>query len=1386
MQSQIEEQRQAISRQRQELEEVRRENLTRTSSQLRSSGLTERGQRQAVAGKISKAGGELTGAEIEFETEVSRVAPEYGRESYVDAEYQKAKKTLDEKVAKENEEINRLQDKIKSYEDKISKARDRKERDRYRDKIEDVKEDIGEVRAKISGYSKSYGDKATTIKNVTTGYADQLAKYEERVAKQDNKQDSQFQELKKKPEFKAQLTTLGLADKRNLSLYEYNKGVKDYNQNTAYLKQLGKYSEKVGIDNIPFARAAFGIPKDIEGEKLVIGYENSMPVVRGVESNAFQQSFSLENYNKRIEEYNKSIKQNTQPFSTMVTLTSTGLKSQKIEPKLKEVKINDYIIAPKKNMFGEIRQKVSNVFTDKFRITPREVGENVKQIGKDTAVGASIGFEYIKTIKDIGAVPVEISSKYSGGSFSPVSTVKSVGGFLKEATVSRIESEKSIKEIDKLNTDYRMGRIGNEAYTERYNKLVKNPYLSSISSNEAINLYGTEKQKGASQFIQKSIGIGGYFVPYLGTAYLAEDVYGGTKKIKQGDYLGGGFQTAVGVGGLAFKVFSAFKPVKPLSQLVKPTPMTTAGKIWAGAKITAGVGLVGYTGYSTYKETGSIGATVGAVAGTVAVPLLVGGISRQISSRIRRPEYFGKSEREMTRFLNKDLEIRNVLAEQARQSQSSWRKQLRTLGRLDKAVAAQQERYGVKIPVKSAESSMIKLGKIKEGGRGMQEIAKRRISGIVGEEPENLGLKTKEARVLFQDVTTSKRPKLESLSKANMQDTIKELSRGKVKFSGSEKFFNTLYGDKIENVLNSRKQMTQASNKLKSLFPDLFSKVKIRKIQATIGVGTGGTGVVPMTKDPQLLKELGAEFKNLGGKKGGLFYSLSTEVNLQTGKETSIKLAKISMTRNKAIIETIEKARFSTVKKGGFLIDKMPEARIVDTQVVKFTAPKTLGKGTLSSGETIELREYKSLSGVTTRKPIKLSQEQFEAFIKRKTPLSVVKDEGRFYTVKDKTYEIIKYARKEGQQDIIIEGTFDGGVTSRTEVQTIFRRFIVKGTGTSDYLNPSRTRYVEPKIKLPTSKFESFEWLKDTKPIKNIGGQNIKLGKVSSEPTTKLSQVIGQAIDKPIPMVKTDLSKSISMTRTLPQSEFYGTGTYETTGFSLPVAGALSMNLQTQLKEQIITKQMTMVQPMTMVKPMTLVQPLTMVQPMTMVKPMILVQQKIQVKQLQKVAQVLQVKQLQKLQVLQQIKTKQVTRQVIQRPTRLKTPTTIKPIKIIPPISVGLGKRKLQRLASKVDTDEFKAIAFKFGKEVEVGKGTKESVAKDLSKFLKGDLSASGFLEKGGKKLRAEETGLLKDLTFRKSRVSSYLVVEKKERRLRKGTTGKEVQFFRKARGSKL
>jgi len=132
----------------------------------------------------------------------------------------------------------------------------------------------------------------------------------------------------------------------------------------------------------------------------------------------------------------------------------------------------------------------------------------------------------------------------------------------------------------------------------------------------------------------------------------------------------------------------------------------------------------------------------------------------------------------------------------------------------------------------------------------------------------------------------------------------------------------------------------------------------------------------------------------------------------------------------------------------------------------------------------------------------------------------------------------------------------------------------------------------------------------------------------------------------------------------------------------------------------------------------------------------------------------------------------------IQKP-RLQIGVKVKPT--IPPFPFKL-KDAISKVTKMVKErpEVFEAWGKRFGKEVKLGIfKTKPEAEKKLKKFLVKTLGAAGYLKKAGEKLKATEIELLKKKEFRPSKISEFLVVEKKEKRLRKATTGKDIQFFR-------
>ena len=167
-------------------------------------------------------------------------------------------------------------------------------------------------------------------------------------------------------------------------------------------------------------------------------------------------------------------------------------------------------------------------------------------------------------------------------------------------------------------------------------------------------------------------------------------------------------------------------------------------------------------------------------------------------------------------------------------------------------------------------------------------------------------------------------------------------------------------------------------------------------------------------------------------------------------------------------------------------------------------------------------------------------------------------------------------------------------------------------------------------------------------------------------------------------------------------------------------------------------------------------------------------------KQPQASKQVLQLKQIQiqETKQLQRQASKQLEKQVL----KPKPQPPSKPIKKKP--DWDFMKTLKQAKKELGDEDKFEVFVMKLGKDIKLeedfatlGRAKKELVGK-----LRGTLRASGFITKGGKKIKAGELRLF-GREFRPSKKDPFRIVERKERRIKKGTG--EIGEILAFRGSK-
>lgn len=98
----------------------------------------------------------------------------------------------------------------------------------------------------------------------------------------------------------------------------------------------------------------------------------------------------------------------------------------------------------------------------------------------------------------------------------------------------------------------------------------------------------------------------------------------------------------------------------------------------------------------------------------------------------------------------------------------------------------------------------------------------------------------------------------------------------------------------------------------------------------------------------------------------------------------------------------------------------------------------------------------------------------------------------------------------------------------------------------------------------------------------------------------------------------------------------------------------------------------------------------------------------------------------------------------------------------------------------------FEIFVKESGKDVSLGKVRTQAQAESiLGGKIRSKLVASGFLEEGGVKLKTSQLKTFGSSEFRTSKKDPFRIVERKSRRLRKGTTGKQIQAFKTKKNKK-
>lgn len=283
IEQQIQQQREAISAAKAEVSPVytkRRQYTPRA----------EREQRRQVGEQISTA-------ETQFESQIAQQAPELAKTEYRQSALNEATNYFKNKISQVENKIKERLDKITYYELKRQQAKTHADKENYDNKINDVQDEISILNKEKKGYNESLGDSNKTIKYYYSGYGDKLADYYS--TKESSRIDArnQFREMKMSGKLDTTLQQLNLP--KTVSLSEFNKAVKQFNEG------VSRPSTEVFIGglgySVPVDKQQDFIQKNIQsqmlsGEKIIF----SGTQVTGIESSLFGKTMNLEEYQKQL------------------------------------------------------------------------------------------------------------------------------------------------------------------------------------------------------------------------------------------------------------------------------------------------------------------------------------------------------------------------------------------------------------------------------------------------------------------------------------------------------------------------------------------------------------------------------------------------------------------------------------------------------------------------------------------------------------------------------------------------------------------------------------------------------------------------------------------------------------------------------------------------------------------------------------------------------------------------------------------------------------------------------------------------------------------------------------------------------------------------------
>jgi hypothetical protein len=770
----------------------------------------------------------------------------------------------------------------------------------------------------------------------------------------------------------------------------------------------------------------------------------------------------------------------------------------------------------KRNVLGNVQQFFSNQFKNKFGVTPREVGQNIKETYSPTG----------RNMREAAAIPntffslpskeltYDQAKKYTEGSFtSRVSAIYNPKN-LYEVGISNINREDTIQELNNLNKQYEAGKISESTYTKKYNSLSGS--LGKTYNAENIITSGEGLTKWQRGYGGLAIGAGRILPlvnPFTAAASGLSALPGdslqfrnaaGSDKIKAGINLGfDALMIGSAAKGLIPKTVVArslttVPEVKFFGSVVKGTPELNwyKGAVRAGS-ISIGTSLAAVPAAYQYSQTGNKEAALGTFASMLVTPYVASKGFSQITSRVPKKEFWGMSEREFNRKQSLQTSTKLKLSQESIQSEYSLNRLLKTESKLDKSVATLNEKYGLDIKVPSASSSSVRYGnsnfnigkgELTQGGkkaRAVYDIGKNMMGSLSGDVKQS----SKEFSMSSQRINIKQRPDI----------VLKVGSLGDV-----------------------TKKVPGVSNKFKSLFPELTKEYKFNQYQGTI---------------------------TSQGKNGFTSLAYSVSEDLQSGKmKVGKDLALVRGDKQIAIADIIAptKSKIGGAKAFG---------KVKETQIFKID--KSESKPFEINGVRGEIRKTDILSGITSNKGTLLSEGDFTNKLNTGFDKSEIKDLGKFYQTKTTNVEKVLYNKKP-KIDLAISGDLPLTKLKGELKLSVVDEYRLKGSSKTTYLNPKEIA-IENLGRLETA--PTVKGLVINKEKKTLSLEQPEQILKLEAPTIKQNVII-----------KTDTSKLINVPKQQSiQSPYYGKGLYETTNFGLLGAGKLSSGLKVNLNGRLET-----------------------------------------------------------------------------------------------------------------------------------------------------------------------------------------------------------------------